>query len=265
MSAADDTPLGPPAGPPSWPPPVASPMAPPAPMRATTPRWVMPTLAAVLLVAGGAVGAVVLTGDKQPAPGASAPPSIIASSSGSASPDATVSTSPPASPDISSPPSPTASALFGLTQSCTNDRDGYSLSYPAGWYTVDDLPAWRCALFDPYPITIPAFSELPPTAVLVYIDRNRYRDVVEALTDPTFFRVIDLTGGTFTDRALSGVAITVRQTEALLYDRGTRFFYVIIDLGDRTFVAQTSSLANGGFGANADTVFAMAQALRLTP
>ena len=151
-----------------------------------------------------------------------------------------------------------------LGASCSNDRDGYSVDYPDGWYTVTDLPAWRCALFDPDPIVIQEFSELPITAVFIYVDDNPYDEVVAALTDPNYFKVGDLAGDTFTDADLPGVAMRVRQTEDLFYSRGTRFFYVVIDRVDKTIVVQTISYATGSFAENAEIALEMAHRIRIT-
>jgi len=137
------------------------------------------------------------------------------------------------------------------------------LAYPAGWYTDTVTEAWTCALFDPNLFVIEPFTELPVTAVLVYIDDNPRDEVVRALTDPEFFRVVSLESGAFTDAALPGVVVQTTQTEPLFYDAGTRTFSVIIERGARTIVLQTLDIA-GDFKLHKDVVVAMAAQMQIT-
>lgn len=162
-------------------------------------------------------------------------------------------------PTVTPTPTPSGIALGGT---CANADEGYTLAYPTGWYTDTVTEAWICALFDPNPFVIEPFTELPITAVLVYVDRNPFDEVVRALTDPNSYRVISLESGEFTDAGLSGVSIQTTQTEPLFYDTGTRFFSVLIDRGPRTIVLQTIDLA-GDFKLNKAVVLAMAAQMQL--
>lgn len=204
-------------------------------------------------VAAGAAGRMLATGDN------ATPPVTV-------TPTPTVTETPTVVETPSPSPSPTVPSTLGA--SCENTADGYRLSYPGDWYTVTDLEAWRCSLFDPNPIIVPEFSELPPTAAFVYVDGNRFEDVVTTWSDPNVYETISFgafatapsTPGT---TVLTGVSLRVRQLQEGFYPAGTRYALVILDLGDRALVAQTSTLAQGGFESNAATLLEIAASVEL--
>src|SRR5690606_21358777 len=49
----------------------------------------------------------------------------------------------------------TVEAVPALTNSCVNPREGYSVSYPAGWHVNPGDVLDPCSLFDPDPIDVP--------------------------------------------------------------------------------------------------------------
>jgi hypothetical protein len=63
-------------------------------------------------------------------------------------------------------PSPT-SVVPGGWRLCTNPHAGYSIAYPADWYTTAVRATEVCAQFHPTRFTIPEFGEYPPTALTV--------------------------------------------------------------------------------------------------
>ena len=68
-------------------------------------------------------------------------------------------------------PAQTAGAALDLTSRCTNDAGGYSIAYPAGWNVNRGDVVAPCTLFDPEPIEVPPYSEIPhDIAVQVGID-----------------------------------------------------------------------------------------------
>jgi hypothetical protein len=73
---------------------------------------------------------------------------------------------------------------------CTNERRGYAISYPSGWYTTHLRPSQACEYFDPEPFEIIEGTEFPPTGLFVSLTDQTVEEYLEQLTDPMFFETI---------------------------------------------------------------------------
>ena len=148
-----------------------------------------------------------------------------------------------------------------LTETCRNGRDGFALSYPTGWHTEADNPNWRCSLFDPNRFVIDPDTELPPPAVLVFVDPHPFGKTYASYTDEKMWRVLSTSGMTVGDRP--GSAIEVADTGQLMYEAGTRHYLLLVDEGDRTFVFETIDVVDG-YRRNQQVIDAMARTLQIS-
>jgi hypothetical protein len=73
---------------------------------------------------------------------------------------------------------------------CTNRQRGYTIGYPAGWYTTHLRPAQACEYFDPEPFEILEGTEFPPTALFAALTDESVETYVEQITDPMFFETV---------------------------------------------------------------------------
>ena len=175
------------------------------------------------------------------------PPATAGETTAPTEPPTTASTAPPAPQDA-------------LTETCRNGREGFTLSYPAGWTAEADNPNWRCSLFDPDPFVIEPATEVPPTAVIVYVVPEPFSSTYSSFTDESVWSVLSTNGITIGSRA--GSAIEIADTGAAFYEAGTRHYLVLVDDGDRTFVLETVSVVDG-YRQNKRVVNAMAQTLEI--
>lgn len=68
-----------------------------------------------------------------------------------------------------------------LSQRCTHPRDGFSVSYPAGWITNSGEVLPACTAFNPEPFEIPPASEMPfDIAVVIYVETVPYETITES-------------------------------------------------------------------------------------
>ncbi len=129
-------------------------------------------------------------------------------------------------------PAPTVA----LSQRCTNERHGFTVSYPAGWHTNGGEVIPACTAFDPGLVQIPPQSEMPfEIAVVVDV----HQEAFDRTPDPQFERVLS------SERLMIGgrpaLRAEVEATGEGLAERGMRTLRYAIDLGDgRTLVASTN-------------------------
>jgi hypothetical protein len=139
-------------------------------------------------------------------------------------------------PDAATPEA-AAGPDTALAASCTNDVDGYTVRYPAGWLvnTGEVLPP--CSVFDPRNVDIPVDSELP-TAIAVAISRQDvgFRQATDFAADPS----VDVLSAT--DAEVDGrpaLRAELRHTGRGLYDAGQRSYAWFVDLDGKTLIAVT--------------------------
>jgi hypothetical protein len=144
-------------------------------------------------------------------------------------------TAPAPAPDAPAPSEQTVSRT-SLSQRCTNDEHGYTVSYPEGWHTNDGSVLPPCSVFAPAPVEVPQNSELPFDMPVV-IDMEPVE--IEQLTRTSQFeRVLSKTALTIGGR--KAARVEVEATGEGLADRGMRSVRYVIDAGGgRALIAVT--------------------------
>lgn len=123
-----------------------------------------------------------------------------------------------------------------LTQRCTNEKHGFSVSFPAAWHTNSGEVLPTCTVFDPAPIQLPRDSEIPFDIAITIIT------VVQPF-DPNplssrFERVLSVERLNVAGR--DAVRLETEATGEGLADRGMRSLRYVVDLGDeRVLIAST--------------------------
>lgn len=141
-------------------------------------------------------------------------------------------------PQAQQPPQPAAQKpvqAVELSQRCTNERDGFTISYPAGWHTNSGEVIAACSAFHPEPVQIPPQSEIPfELAVFIGVQEVPF----DRPADPQFERTLSSERLTVGGRA--AVRSEVESTGEGLAERGMRTFRYATDLGGgRSLVAST--------------------------
>jgi len=193
--------------------------------------------------------------------GEEAVPSPVATASPLPPATSAPTTPPPTTAAPSPSPSPTTPETAALGASCSSDREGYGIEYPADWHASSG-PDWSCQLFDPQSFVVEPNTEPPIVAITVYVDQYRMGRLRDALTDPAFYEVISEEGGRFSDANRPGAILETRQTEDLLWPAGTLTYSVLVNRIDTTIVVTTNDLA-GGYEQNKQIALAMAESLRI--
>lgn len=142
---------------------------------------------------------------------------------------------------------PTSGASTGATatgaipegwQTCSNTVDGFSISYPAGWYTTAvatkwggpsvQKPALACNYFNPTPFKIYWGTEPPTTALVVAFEDQGLQDATATHADPSYLSVVDRQDVTAAGR--SAVQLEVTQSGQGYYPQGTLEYQYIIEV-----------------------------------
>lgn len=142
-----------------------------------------------------------------------------------------------------------------LSQRCTNEQHGYTVSYPAGWHTNDGSVIPACSAFDPRPVAIPRESEIPFELSVVL---NVQQMPMARLGDSSQWeRVLSAERTTIGGRP--ALRVETEATGEGLAERGMRTLRYAIDLGaGRTLIASTHD-ANPAYAQNKDVLAAMIQ------
>jgi len=147
-------------------------------------------------------------------------------------------------------------------QVCRSDLAGITVTYPQGWHTVEDDPAFACMLFDPDPIVIEPQTELPPVAVLVYEDPRPFSEVAGDFETATVYTVLQSESGTFGDRNAS--VWELENTGEGFYEKGVLQVVVVIDRGDQgTLVLETVGVAGDEYDANVEALGGIVESIQV--
>lgn len=138
---------------------------------------------------------------------------------------------------------------------CSEPDAGYTLTYPAGWFTVEDGPV-PCRFFHPEPFRLPARTEASWIAVNVQLAPVAFDEIVRSegsriTTGVLTRREVDVGGrrGVRTVRTTSGAG---------LLPAGLRIVTWYVEAGDATLVGTTSEAAAAGtFAGNVEVLDAM--------
>ena len=163
---------------------------------------------------------------------------------------------------LSTHPGPGSSA--GSSQQCSSASGGYTIRYPATWFTVDDGPV-PCRFFHPQPFALPESTEATGLAVNVQLAPVPFDDIVPLLDGEDRFEEI-LSRRAGHPSGPRAVRVESRTRRAGLLPAGVSRVTWYVDAGVDTFLATTSANASAGtFSANADVLDAIVVTAELRP
>ena len=152
----------------------------------------------------------------------------------------------------------------GSTKQCSSAGGGYTIRYPATWFTVDDGPV-PCRFFHPKPFRLPQSTEATELAVNVQLAPVPFDEIVPRLDSADGFEEM-LSRRAGHPSGLRAVRIESRTRGAGLLPAGDSRVTWYVDAGEDTLVATTSANASSGnFRANADVLDAIVAAAELRP
>jgi hypothetical protein len=196
--------------------------------------------------------------DATESPTTAVSPSETPSTSASAAPSPTPGASMPA-------PSPSSGALAD-GQRCTNEELGFAVSYPADWFTNDEVeqefgdPTPACKYFSSQAMDIRANASLPPTVAISF---ERWTEVPPASEG---WEVIARTETTVA--GLPAVVTEMEQTSdagAPFSAPGDRTYGYEVELpDDSVLTAGTGSTSDGDYEAHKAVLDQMMETLELT-
>lgn len=150
-----------------------------------------------------------------------------------------------------------ATAPVTETQSCTNEELGYTVAFPADWFTNDPAAAPPCTYFDPDPVEVPEATEFLDVAVSV----SRVDGPVESLIRDDATEVLTEQPAQIGGR--NAVRVEGRATGMGLLDEGTRTYRVLVDLGgSRTLVFSTQDMDGVDYDRAAEVLDGIADSLQ---
>ena len=123
---------------------------------------------------------------------------------------------------------------------CTNNRRGYSISYPSGWYTTHLRPSQACEYFDPEPFEIIEGTEFPSTGLFAALTDESVEAYLEQLTDPMFFETIRREETSVGGRP--AVLVEIASTGQGESEPGQRTYGYVVDRDGRAFVVLAIAL-----------------------
>lgn len=161
----------------------------------------------------------------------------------------------------SSPQSPSTS-IPALSQSCTNEKVGYTVQYPQKWFansrekfSEPEYVVAACRYFDKQPLDIEPGTDIL-AAIKLQVENipfSKIRRITKEddMTSELLFKNTKTIG----DRA---TIITERQaTGKGMLPEGMKFYSYKIDMGDRTFVATTYDSSSRNYQRNKKILDAM--------
>ncbi len=144
-------------------------------------------------------------------------------------------------------------------QSCTNERAGYTVRYPAEWHTNSGDVVARCCFFHPEPFEVEAQTEVLDIAISLRVDAVPFERVTgEGQAERTLEREETTIDGR------PAVRTEAEATGAALLPDGTRVYRYAIDLDGRTVIASTLDVAGLDYAANKRLLDAMVASLELS-
>ena len=116
---------------------------------------------------------------------------------------------------------------------CTNERRGYAISYPSGWYTTHLRPSQACEYFDPEPFEIIEGTEFPPTGLFATLTNQPVEEYLEQFTDSMFFETLRREETTVAGRP--AVLVETSSTGQGESEPGQRTYGYVVDHDGRAF------------------------------
>lgn len=147
-----------------------------------------------------------------------------------------------------------------LSQRCTHPREGFSVSYPAGWTTNSGDVVPTCTAFNPEPFEIPRDSEMPfGIAVVIDVETVSYETIIE----PSQWERI-LSDQPITIDGRNARRVEAESTGEGLAPPGMRSLRYVVDLGNgRALVATTHDIEGTDYQRNQEILGRMMVSLDL--
>jgi len=151
-------------------------------------------------------------------------------------------TAPPTTAPPPTAPPPTVLPGPGLpafTQTCHNDVEGYSFTYPEGWFIADGgMLDLTCSLFDPLPFDVVVDAEFPITAVMTFVSYEDLDTFASWSLDPSYATVV--VGPVEVEIAGHRAIITeLEHTPESFFGAGALTYEIWMDVGGRTMTLMT--------------------------
>jgi hypothetical protein len=145
---------------------------------------------------------------------------------------------------------------------CTNPVEGFSVNYPAGWYTDHPTPEFACMYFDPRRFELEANADWEPKALQV-TPVGRFTAALSSWTEERTSKVLERE-----ELELGGRRAVRLHTEVVMGSEhapaGTRVYLYVVDAGPRAVVVQTTATVGVDYGAWRRVVDRAVRTLRST-
>ncbi len=141
---------------------------------------------------------------------------------------------------------------------------GVTVSYPATWYTVKDVPEYVCVLYGPEPVTVdPATRQTNAKVSVIATTALAYADVVAGLTNRTTWSAV--TAAQVTVSTLPATKVSGTSTGAGSVPAGVTQYSYVVDRGSAGVVIIETAAAAGAtdFQANTQVVDLMASKIQI--
>lgn len=145
---------------------------------------------------------------------------------------------------------------------CTNEEDGFRVSYPQGWATNDGEVLAACSLFDPdaADVSVDAGTEVP-LSVAVSIDRLDAA-FAEVAGPARGEEVLSRQEGEVDGRQAERIEVEAGPDAGLLPE-GTRQTRWVVALPDATLVARTNDVGGPAYGEEQEVLDDMVESIEL--
>jgi hypothetical protein len=148
---------------------------------------------------------------------------------------------------------------------CPLDAAGVVVSYPAAWYTVEDLAEYRCVLYGPEPVTVdPTTRQTNANVAVIASTAVTYADTVASLANRTYWTSV--TAEQVIVASLPAAKITGTATGAGAVPAGVTQYTYVVDRGAAGGVVTIQTAAKEGatdFEANTQVVDLMASKIEI--
>lgn len=123
---------------------------------------------------------------------------------------------------------------------CTNPTHRFRIGYPPLWHTTHPEPRLACWFFDPEPFEVEPNTEFPLVALTAFPERERFRVVLDGLTEAQFADTVLREETEIAGRP--AVRIETVATGQGLYERGTRTYGYVVDRDGSAFLLTAAGL-----------------------
>ncbi|WP_071515726.1 hypothetical protein [Geitlerinema sp. PCC 9228] len=150
-----------------------------------------------------------------------------------------------------------------LSQTCTNEEQGYSIQYPQQWFTNSGEVVATCHFFDQQPLEIEPRTE-NFAAINIRIEAIPFQKLRQ-MSKETKISSKQLFKNTTTIGDRTTIVIERQATGKGMLPKNMKFYSYQVDLGDRTFVATTYDSSSRNYQRNKKILDAMMDSLQIQP